>query len=83
MGKEKYVLHLKESGTLSYSEFRFIGYWTGTSHWAEDVCFPGVRGSKFEKDVKVYTSKKRAENAIEKLKDKFTYVKDAVIETLD
>lgn len=81
MEKEKYVLHLKESGIYSYCE-TFIGYWTGTSHWAEDVCFPGVRQSKFENGVKVYTSKKRAENAVAKLKDKFTFVKDAVIETL-
>ena len=72
MEKEKYVLHLKEFKMFSNFEFAFIGYWNGKSYWTEDVCFPGVRSDKYEEDVKVYTSRKRAENAVTKLKDKFT-----------
>lgn len=83
MNQEKYVLHLLEDDNFRYSDGTFIGYWTGTKHYGEDVCFPGVRWDKHDKDVKVYSSKKRAENAVNKLKDKFTYVKNAVIETLD
>lgn len=76
---EKFVLNLIEnggSGTL-------IGYWDGKKYRGDDVWFPGFIDNKEDKRVKVYTSKKRAENAVEKLKDKFTYVTNAKIETLD
>ena len=79
--KEKFVLRLQEQGVFSNSDL-FLGYWTGKYYYAEDVCFPGYRQSKLDKDVKVYTSKKRAENAVAKLKGKYSFVKNAVIETL-
>lgn len=81
MANEKYVLNLLEEA--SFMGPTKIGYWTGTKHIIEDVCIPGVKDSKYDEDVKVYSSRKRAENAVDKLKDKFSYVHDAVIETLD
>lgn len=73
---EKYVLNLLEDGFS-------IGYWDGKSYRADDITFPGVLDSKYDKLVKVYTSKKRAETAVKKLGDKFTFIKDAYIEILD
>ncbi|GIN71177.1 hypothetical protein J14TS2_16520 [Bacillus sp. J14TS2] len=76
---EKYVLHLIES---EYGNERSIGYWDGKVYQRDDVRFPGVMHTKHDKDVKVYSSKKRAKNAVAKLKEKFTFVDNAVIETL-
>jgi len=83
MSQEKYVLHLLEDSMYGSHDKVFIGYWTGTQNRGEDVLYPGVRDDKHDKDVKIYTSKKRAENAVEKLKDKFTYVSSAEIEVLN
>lgn len=75
MDQNRYVLRLIEDSV--------IGYWDGKKYRGDDVIFPGVTHSKHDERVKVYTSKKRAENAVEKLKDKFTFVTRATIETLD
>jgi hypothetical protein len=83
MKQERYVLHLLEDSSIGFNNVTFIGYWTGTKHFGEDICFPGVRSDKHDSRVKVYKSKKHAENAVKKLKDTFTYVKDAEIEILD
>jgi hypothetical protein len=83
MNQEKYVLHLMEDSMYGNNDKIFLGYWTGTRHRGEDVCYPGIRDDKHDDDVKVFTSKKRAQNAVEKLKDKFTYVTSAEIEVLD
>ncbi|WP_123032213.1 hypothetical protein [Bacillus sp. TYF-LIM-B05] len=82
MKQERYVIRLIENEMFG-SESGFIGYWTGKTHQAEDVCFPGVKENKHDKNVKIYTSKKRAENAVEKLKYKFTFVRDGQVEILD
>jgi hypothetical protein len=82
--KEKYVLKLIEDPTFGVSmSTNFIGYWDGKRYRGEDVWFPGVKENKYDKDVKVYTSKKRAESAVDKLKDKFSYISNAKVETLD
>jgi hypothetical protein len=39
--------------------------------------------TKTIRELKFTLQKKRAENAVEKLKNTFTFVKDATIETLD
>lgn len=78
--KEKYVLNLIEEGRFCGTS---IGYWNGKRYRGDDVWFPGVINNKQDKRIKVYTSKKRAENAVEKLKDKFTFVTNAEIEVLD
>ncbi|WP_338754260.1 hypothetical protein [Bacillus sp. FJAT-52991] len=83
MNKDSYVLHLIEDPMFGGDRGAFIGYWTGGRYRGDDVWFPGVADDKYDKNVKVYTSKKRAENAVEKLKDKFTFVTNAVIEKLD
>jgi hypothetical protein len=80
--KEKYVLNLLEDGIFGGNS-NLIGYWDGKKYRGEDVCFPGVIDNKHDKGVKVYNSKKLAENAVKKFKDKFTYVTDAEIEILD
>lgn len=64
-------------------EGQFIGYWDGKVYFAEDTSFPGVLDNKQDSRVKVYTSKKRAENAVNKLNEKFVYVTNAEIEILD
>lgn len=77
-----YVLNLIERDFMN-RDGTFIGYWDGKSYRGEDICYPGTLDNKHDGLVKVYTSKKRAETAVKKLQDKFTYVKDARIETLD
>jgi hypothetical protein len=81
--REKYVLNLIEDGTFGTGEGTEIGYWDGKAYTGEDVTFPGVVYDKHDSKVKSYTSKKRAENAVKKLKEKFTYVSRAKIEPLD
>ncbi len=77
--REKYVLLLIES---EYGKEISIGYWDGKVYRRDDVRFPGVMHNKHDKAVKVYNSKKRAENAVAKLKEKFTFVDRAEIEIL-
>jgi hypothetical protein len=83
MNKERYVLNLKEDSSFGSRDSILIGYWDGKKYKGDDVSFPGVIDNKHDKRVKVYTSKKLAENAVKKLKDKFSYVSDAQIELLD
>jgi hypothetical protein len=80
--EEKYVLNLLEDGSFG-NDSNYIGYWDGKRYRGDDVWFPGVAENKHDKRVKVYTSKKRAENAVEKLRDKFSHISTAKIETLD
>lgn len=80
---EKYVLNLIEDDTFGRGEGTEIGYWDGKAYTGEDVVFPGVVYDKHDQKVKTYTSKKRAENAVNKLKEKFTFVSRAKIETLN
>lgn len=79
---EKYVLNLLEDSCLGQDGI-LIGYWDGKSYQSDGVWFPGVLSDKHDDSVKSYTSKKRAETAVKKLQDKFTYVKDARIEVLE
>ena len=39
MKQERYVIRLLENEMFG-SESGFIGYWTGKTYRAEDVCFP-------------------------------------------
>jgi hypothetical protein len=83
MSQESYVLNLKEDSSFVGRDGILIGYWDGKKYKGDDVIFPGVTDNKHDKSVKIYTSKKRAENAVKKLKDTFTFVSDAQIELLD
>jgi hypothetical protein len=82
MDKERYVLNLLEDGNFG-GEPTSIGYWTGKKYYAEGVWFPGIIDNKDDTGVKIYTSRKRAENAVSKLKNTFTFVKDAEVEILN
>lgn len=79
---KRYVLNLIEDSSFG-RDGDLIGYWDGKKYRADDVTVPGVTHSKYDERVKVYKSKKRAENAVKKLKDTFTFVSDARIESLD
>lgn len=83
MNQERYVLHLIEDSSFGLNDGVFLGYWDGKKYRRDDVTFPGVIDNNHDKRVKVYTSKKRAEKAVEKLKDQFTFVNKARIELLD
>lgn len=83
MKKEKYVLNLIEDQLGDSRGGTRIGYWTGKNYKAEDVRFPGTCDDKHDPEVKVYTSKKRAENAVQSLHKHFTFISDADIESLD
>lgn len=83
MPQERYVLNLLEDSTFGLSDGISLGYWDGKKYRGDDVTYPGVIDNKYDKRVKVYTSRKRAETAVNKLKDIFTFVSDARIEILD
>lgn len=80
---ENYVLNLIEDTSFGIGDGISIGYWDGKAYRGDDVIFPGVCDNKKDERVKVYTSKKRAENAVDKLEEKFTFVTKAKIEKLD
>jgi hypothetical protein len=74
---KKFVLNLIEDGAFGGQEGMPIRYLDGKVYNGEDVSFPDVLPVKQDGKVKNYTSIKRAENAVKKLKDKFTYVSRA------
>lgn len=65
----RYVLALTHEGR-TFSEFD--GYWNGKVYYnrQESEVFPGVIENKYDKRAKNYTSLKRAENGVEKLKNR-------------
>lgn len=53
---------------------RPIGFWTGKIFYSDSVHYPGVKEEKTDPAVKIYTSRKRAETAAQKLKENLFYV---------
>lgn len=78
----RYVLNLIEDSNSQLFKGELIGYWDGKAYRGDDVIFPGVLHNKFDPKVKVYTSEKGAQNAADKLKEKFTFIIGAEIESL-
>jgi len=59
------------------------GYWTGKVFNGEDVTYPGYEDDKNHNNVKIYTSRKRAETMAGKLKYRCSYVFTASVEEVE
>ncbi|GGA31284.1 hypothetical protein [Psychrobacillus lasiicapitis] len=76
-----FVIYLSSESYRSSSND--YGYWTGKVFRGEDVTYPGYEDDKTHNNVKVYTSKKRAENMAKKLENRCTYVFTATVEKVE
>lgn len=76
--KQKYVIWLTSEQEWSTSTNAY-GYWSGKSYTKYGEIFPITDNDIIDR-TKIYTSHKRAENALDAALNKFTYVLDGRVE---
>lgn len=78
--KEKYVVWLTSEPEYNRSGNAY-GYWSGKSYRFQGELYPIADNYPTER-TKIYTSRKRAENALETAINNYAYVLDGKIEEL-
>ena len=76
----EYVIYLS-SEIIPKEATNSYGYWKGKIYTLQGDIFPAT-WDVVDSDVKRYKSKKRAENTVEKLADRCTYVLSWIIEEI-